>query len=96
MNLLKDLGKEDGDVETFMVDNVFAINLIKNSTAHGRSKHIEMSFHYVRKFVSERRLRFGYCRSEYQVANLLTKGVTIEVFKRLEKNMSMKDLKHMN
>lgn len=46
--------------------------------------------------VSEERLRLGYCRSENQVADLLTKGVINDVFKRLKMNMIMEYLEHLN
>lgn len=56
-----------------MVDIVYAINPAKNLIAHERSKHIEMRFHYLGELVNEGRLKLGCCRSEDQVANLLTK-----------------------
>lgn len=40
MDLLKELGSEEGDAVTLMVDSVFAINISKNPTSHGRSNHI--------------------------------------------------------
>lgn len=49
--------------------------MVDNLIAHGRIKQIEMKFHYLRELVSEGRLRLGYCRSEDQMADLLTKGV---------------------
>lgn len=73
MNLLKELGIKEGDVVTLMVDNVSTINLAKKRISHRRSMHIEMSFHYLRKFASEGTLRLRYCRSEDQVTDLLTK-----------------------
>lgn len=96
MNFLKDLDNKKCDIVTLMVDNVPATNLAKNPIVHERSKPIEMRFHYFRELVSQGRLRFEYCRSEDQVTDLLTEGVIIEVFKRLKKNMGMKDLEHMN
>lgn len=56
------------------------------------SKHIYMTFNYLRELVGEGRLRLGYYRSEDQVADLLTKGVTNDVFKRLKMRMGMVDL----
>ena len=35
------------------IDNMSAINLAKNPIAHGRSKHIEMRFHYLRDQVAD-------------------------------------------
>lgn len=83
MNLLEELGSCEGEVVTLLVDNIYAINLAKNSIAHGRSKHIDMRFYYLRELVSDGRLRLGYCRSEDQIVDLLTKGVTNDAFKKL-------------
>ena len=73
MNLLEELSGEEGYAVTFMVDNVSTLNLAKTLIAYGRSKHIEMRFHYLREFFSEGKLRLRYCISEDQVVNLLTK-----------------------
>lgn len=48
------------------------------------------------ELVSEGMLRLGYYRSEDQVDDLLTKGVTNDVFKRLKMNIDMEDLEHLN
>lgn len=82
MNLLEELNNSEGEAVTFLVDKVSVINLTKNPIAHGRSKHIEMRFHYLRELVSEGRLRLRNCRNEDQVVNLLTNGVINDVFKR--------------
>ncbi|XP_050888734.1 secreted RxLR effector protein 161-like [Lathyrus oleraceus] len=56
MNLLEELGINEGEVVTLLVDNAYTVNLAKNPIAHGRSKHIEMRFHYLRELISEGRL----------------------------------------
>lgn len=96
MNLLNELRINEGEVVTLLIDNVSTINLAKNSNAYGRSRHIETRFHYLRKLVSEGKLRLRYCRSEDQVADLLTRGVTNDVFKRLKMTIGMEDLEHLN
>lgn len=85
---------KEGEVVTLPVDNFSAINLSKNSIAHGRNKHIETTFHYLRELVSEEKLRLEYCKSENQMVDLLTKGATNKLFKSLKMNMAMEDLKH--
>lgn len=95
MNIIEELGRNEGETVTLFVDNVSAINLTKNAISHGRSKHIEIRFHYLREVVGERRFRLGYCRSEDQVVDLLIKGVTNDVFKRLKMSMGMIDLQHL-
>lgn len=101
MNLLKELCSEEVEVVTLMVDNVSVIKLIKNPITYmGRSKLIEMRFYYLRELVSEGRLGFGYCKSDDQVGCFFfTKGVSVEVIKRLKKHMGMEVLEvleHMN
>lgn len=96
MSLLEELDNSEGEVVKLLIYNVFAINLYENPIAHGRSKHIETRFHYLREFISEERLRLRYCRSEDQVVDLLIKGVINDVLKRLNMNMSVEDLEHLN
>ena len=64
MNLIRELGNNEGKVVTLLIDNILAINIARNPIAHGRSKHIEMRFHYLRELVYEGQLNLGYWRSE--------------------------------
>ncbi|XP_050890732.1 uncharacterized protein LOC127096165 [Lathyrus oleraceus] len=96
MNLLEELRNSECEIVTLLVDNVFMINLAKKPIAHRRSKHIEARFHYFIERFSEGRLQLGYCRSEDQVVDLLTKRLTFDVFKRLKMSMSMIDLQNLN
>lgn len=65
---------------TLKIGNMSPIYLAKNITAHGRNKHIEMRFHYLKELVSEGKFKLEHCKSEYQVADLLKKSMTTEVF----------------
>jgi hypothetical protein len=58
-----------------------AINLVKNLIAHGQSKHIEMRFHYLREQVADGKMNMEHYRTENQIADIMTKGVHVEVFK---------------
>ncbi|KHN37347.1 Copia protein, partial [Glycine soja] len=57
------------------VDNRSAIDLAKHPIAHGRSKHIEVKYHFLRDQVNKGNLALEYCRSEDQFADILTKAV---------------------
>jgi hypothetical protein len=81
---------------TIKVDNVSAINLAKNPISHGRSKHIELRYHYLRDQVTKGLLKLEHCRSEIQIADILTKSVQVEVFKRLRDMMGVIALDEMN
>jgi uncharacterized beta-barrel protein YwiB (DUF1934 family) len=50
-----------------MVDNKSAINLAKNPIAHGRRKHIETKFHFLKDQVTKGRVKLSYCKIEKQV-----------------------------
>jgi hypothetical protein len=54
-----------------------------------------MRFHYLREQVDKGILKLEHCRTEVQVADLLTKGVTVEVFKRLKNLMGVKSLESL-
>jgi hypothetical protein len=81
---------------TIKVDNVSAINLAKNPISHGRSKHIELRYHYLRDQVTKGLLKLEHCWSEFQIADILTKSVQVEVFKRLRDMMGVIALDEMN
>ncbi|XP_062197279.1 secreted RxLR effector protein 161-like [Phragmites australis] len=57
------------------VDNKSALELCKNPVHHGRSKHIDTRFHFIRECVSEERMNIDHVRTEEQVANILTKSL---------------------
>ena len=65
------------------VDNGSAIRLAKNPIAHGRTKHIEIRHHYVRDQVEKKKIDLKHCRTEMQVADILTKEIRGERFKML-------------
>lgn len=46
MNLLDKIKGKDHGTMIMIIDNMYAINMTKNLIAHGRSKHIEVRFHY--------------------------------------------------
>ncbi|KHN10476.1 Copia protein, partial [Glycine soja] len=58
-----------------LVDNKSAIDLAKHPNSHGRSKHIETKFHFLREQVSNEKLKIGHCRTEIQLADILTKAL---------------------
>ena len=66
-----------------MIDNKSAINLAKHPTLHGRSKHIELRFHYIREQVSKDNVVVEYCKAEEQLADLMTKPVLVSRFKQI-------------
>jgi hypothetical protein len=75
--LIEEVTGEVSKAATIKIDNVSAINLAKNPISHGRSKHIELRFHYLRDQVTRGLLKLEHCRSSIQIANVLTKSVQV-------------------
>ncbi|TXG67231.1 hypothetical protein EZV62_008506 [Acer yangbiense] len=61
-------------------DNVSAIKLSRNPVLHGRSKHIDVRYHFLRDLCKDGTIDLIFCRSEDQVADILTKPLKLPVF----------------
>ena len=57
------------------VDNKSAISLSKSPVFHGKSKHIETKFHFLRDQVSKGKLELVYCNTEDQVVDVFTESL---------------------
>jgi hypothetical protein len=65
------------------VDNKSAISLARNPIAHGRSKHIETKYHFLRDQVSKGKLTVEHCSTNVQIADIMTKPLKADRFKEL-------------
>ncbi len=63
-------------------DNQACIALAKDPIAHGRTKHIDVRYHYIRELVSFRKAAVEYCPTESMLADILTKPLPATAFKR--------------
>ncbi|GJR47278.1 zinc finger, CCHC-type containing protein [Tanacetum coccineum] len=50
---------------TIMVDNKSAITLMKNPIFHGRSKHIDTKYHFIREYVEREDIQVKFISGEY-------------------------------
>ena len=83
--LLADLTKEPTKSMVIYEDNQSAIIMAKDPQFHGRSKHIDIKYHFIREQVTNRSLELKYCKSANMVADIMTKGLTGEHFEKLRK-----------
>lgn len=67
-------GVEEKSV-TLFVDNKSAISLMKNPVFHGRRKHIDTRYHFIRECVDGGQITVEFIRTEEQRADALTKGL---------------------
>ena len=57
----------------------------KNAQHHGRSKHIDIKYHFVREVVENEMIKLKYCPTKEMIADILTKGLNHERFCYLHK-----------
>ena len=66
-------------------DNQSTLCLAKtNQQFHGRTKHIDIKYHFVHDLVEAGRNEVMYCASENMTADILTKGLRINQFEMLQ------------
>ena len=82
--MLRELMHEQAGPTKLMCDNKSAIALAKNPVFHGRSKHIDIKYHYIREQVKDGEIELNFCRSEDQIADILTKPLKADLFERLK------------
>ncbi|KAF0924771.1 hypothetical protein E2562_014570 [Oryza meyeriana var. granulata] len=76
-SLLAELNKEQPRPVKVFVDNKSAIALMKNPVFHGRSKHIDTRFHFIRECVEGGQIVVKFMRMEEQRADPLTKALPV-------------------
>ncbi|CAL1367309.1 unnamed protein product [Linum trigynum] len=75
-----------------MCDNNSAIMLSKNPVFHGRNKHIDVRFHFLRDLSKEGVVELEHCGTYDQVADIMTKLVKQEIFELMRSKLGMCDV----
>jgi len=71
------------------IDSKSPRDLAKHPVAHGRSKHIETKFYFLRGQVNNGKLEIKHCKTDEQIADLLTKPLKSSSFDYLKKKLGM-------
>ncbi|GJY79922.1 ribonuclease H-like domain, reverse transcriptase, RNA-dependent DNA polymerase [Tanacetum coccineum] len=79
--LLSELTGWEEKRTTLKVDNVSAIALVRNPVFHGRSKHIDIRYHFIRECVENGLINVKHISGELQRADILTKALPRLKFK---------------
>ena len=61
------------DAASVFEDNQGAIALCKNPKDHGRTKHIDIRYHFVRNTVENKLVELRYCSTDQMIADAITK-----------------------
>lgn len=88
-NLLKDIDGENKHATVIYDDSQAAIAMSKNPQFHGRAKHIDIKYHYIREQVERGKIQLKYCPTANMHADILTKGLGKEIHEKLRKAMNI-------
>ena len=72
------------------MDSTSATKLAKNLIQHGRSKHIDIGFHFIRDHLKKKIVNLEYCSTTEQVANIFTKALPTNTAIKLRTMLGMK------
>lgn len=86
--ILKRIGYEGSTSPVIFCDNSSTIKLSKNTVMHGKSKHIDVRFHFIQDLVNE-----GVVQ---QVADIFTKPLKLEMFQEFRKKLGVCDEPKLN
>lgn len=82
--LLSNIREEQKNAITeIYCENRSAIALTKNPIQHGRTKHIDIRFHFIRSLFTECSISLRYRNIEDQMADILTKSLPTQKFRYL-------------
>lgn len=77
---------------TIYEDNQSTIFMSQNPQFHGRAKHIDIKYHFIREQISTNAIELKYCKSEEMIADILSKELGRLQFEKLRKLIGMKQL----
>ncbi|GMJ07991.1 hypothetical protein HRI_004468200 [Hibiscus trionum] len=79
---------------TIYCDNSPAIKRSKNPVLHGRSKHIDVKYYFLRDLNNDGIIDLKYCKSEDQLTDIFTKPLKLFPFQKLRRSMGVYTLKN--
>ncbi|KAI3500109.1 hypothetical protein L1887_35925 [Cichorium endivia] len=74
--LMEDLHQKVDYAVPLYCDNQSAICLAENPVFHARTKHVEVQYHFVREKVLKEEIKMRQIKTDEQVADLFTKGLS--------------------
>ena len=84
--------KEPSNPVTLYEDNQSAICLSKNPQFHGRSKHIDVRYHFIRDETKRGTIQVKYCKTEDMVADMMTKALYGNKFEKFRDMAGVKEM----
>ncbi|RVX23542.1 Retrovirus-related Pol polyprotein from transposon RE1 [Vitis vinifera] len=90
--LLQDLGYLSRQPIRLFCDNKAACDIAHNRVQHDRTKHVEVDRFFIKEKLDDKIVELPKIRSENQLADILTKAVSSQVFSKFLDKLSMCDI----
>ncbi|GAA0151404.1 transmembrane signal receptor [Lithospermum erythrorhizon] len=87
--ILKELSNMKEECLRINCDNSSTIKLSKNPVMHGRCKHIDIRYHFLRDLTKEETIELIHCGSTDQIADVMTKPLKTDQFQKLRAIMGI-------
>ncbi|CAJ2671832.1 unnamed protein product [Trifolium pratense] len=94
--ILEQLGQEHTSANTIFCDNSSSIKLSKNPILHGRCKHIDVRYHFLRDLTKQGIVELVHCSTGEQTADIMTKPLKLESFVKLRSKLGVCDVTNSN
>ena len=72
-------------------NNQSIISLIKSGTQSSKRKHIDVHYHYILDIVERGEVKVNFVSSTEMVADLMTKGLSLEKFREHVTRMGLRE-----
>ncbi|XP_049935313.1 uncharacterized mitochondrial protein AtMg00810-like [Nymphaea colorata] len=89
--ILVDLTVQHLDSVLVFSDSKSALQMAANPVKHERTKHVELDCHVVRDLVRHRTIETRFVSSQYQVADMFTKSISLDQFLFLKGKLGLCD-----
>lgn len=85
--LLAELGFTQTEPTVIYTDSQSALRLAMNPEFHAHTKYIDIKYHYTREQILLQSIRLQYVNTQVQLADILTKPLTPDQFRRLRDSL---------
>jgi hypothetical protein len=90
--LLREIGVQGPTQAKLWCDNLGAKYLSSNHVFYGRTKHIELDYHFVRERVARKLLQIDFISSGDQIADGFTKPISVRKLENFRYNLNLAQL----
>jgi hypothetical protein len=87
--VLEDLKFKQEEATIIYCDNQSTVAMVMNPVFHGRSKHIKIKYHSIREAQEQKEIKLVHCKTDDQLADILTKSLGNAKFETLRHNFGV-------